>query len=110
MAFPPQRKPHCVVVRERLLRTVRAALVDGYRGSRPEAPAVVYVPHADLASIAQFNRTETPFPDDVTLPQLIDAQLGAHSARTAVICDHDPTLGVPSLTYAQLNEFDWSGS
>jgi len=41
-----------VVVRERLLRTVRAALVDGYRGSRPEAPAVVYVPHADLASIA----------------------------------------------------------
>ena len=59
---------------------------------------------ADLASIAQFNRTETPFPDDVTLPQLIDAQLGAHSARTAVICDHDPTLGVPSLTYAQLND------
>jgi hypothetical protein len=41
-----------VVARERLLRTVRAALVDGYRGSRPEAPAVVYVPHADLESLA----------------------------------------------------------
>ena len=41
-----------VVGRERLLRTVRAALSDGYRGSRPEAPAVVYVPHADLASVA----------------------------------------------------------
>jgi hypothetical protein len=41
-----------VVARERLLRTVRAALVDGYRTSRPEAPAVVYVPHADLASVA----------------------------------------------------------
>src|SRR5207245_2815149 len=41
-----------VVGRERLLRTMRAALIDGHRGSRPEAPAVVYVPHADLASIA----------------------------------------------------------
>src|SRR5207249_347134 len=41
-----------VIGRERLLRTMRAALIDGHRGSRPEAPAVVYVPHADLASIA----------------------------------------------------------
>src|SRR5207249_4946223 len=41
-----------VVGRERLLRTMRAALIDGHRGSRPEAPAAVYVPHADLASIA----------------------------------------------------------
>jgi hypothetical protein len=41
-----------VVGRERLLRTMRAALIDGHRGSRPEAPAVVYVPHADLTSIA----------------------------------------------------------
>src|SRR5207237_1668229 len=41
-----------VVGRERLLRTMRAALIDGHRGSRPEAPAVVYVPHADLVSIA----------------------------------------------------------
>jgi hypothetical protein len=41
-----------VVARERLLRTMRAALIDAHRGSRPEAPAVVYVPHADLTSIA----------------------------------------------------------
>ncbi|MDQ2914699.1 MAG: hypothetical protein M3T56_15830, partial [Chloroflexota bacterium] len=41
-----------VVGRERLLRTMRAALIDSHRGSRPEAPAVVYVPHADLTSIA----------------------------------------------------------
>jgi hypothetical protein len=41
-----------VVGRERLLRTMRAALIDGHRGSRPEAPAIVYVPQADLASIA----------------------------------------------------------
>jgi hypothetical protein len=41
-----------VVGRERLLRTMRAALIDAHRASRPEAPAVVYVPHADLTSIA----------------------------------------------------------
>ena len=41
-----------VVGRERLLRTMRAALIDGHRGSRPEAPAVVFVPHADLVSVA----------------------------------------------------------
>ena len=58
---------------------------------------------ADLARIAQFNRTETPFPDNVTLQALIEAQLDRHSDRTAVICDHDSVLGVPSLTYAQLN-------
>ena len=40
------------VGRERLLRTMRAALIDGHRGSRPEAPAIVYVPHADLVSVA----------------------------------------------------------
>src|SRR5947208_1963039 len=58
---------------------------------------------ADLARIAQFNRTETPFPDNVTLQALIEAQLDRHFDRTAVICDHDSVLGVPSLTYAQLN-------
>ncbi len=41
-----------VVARERLLRTMRAALLDGHRSSRPEAPAVVYVPHADLETVA----------------------------------------------------------
>jgi hypothetical protein len=41
-----------LVGRERLLRTMRAALIDGHRGSRPDAPAVVYVPHADLVSIS----------------------------------------------------------
>lgn len=41
-----------VVGRERLLRTMRAALIEAHRGSRPEAPAVVYVPHADMTTIA----------------------------------------------------------
>jgi hypothetical protein len=38
--------------RERLLRQLRAALIDGHRGSKSGAAAVVYVPHADMATIA----------------------------------------------------------
>jgi len=59
---------------------------------------------ADLASIAEFNRTEMPFPDNVTLQALIEAQVARHASDIAVICDHDKTFGVPSLTYAQLND------
>ena len=59
---------------------------------------------ADLARIVQFNRTEATFPDNVTLQQLIEAQIDQHSSGTAVICDHDKVFGVPSLTYAQLND------
>jgi len=59
---------------------------------------------ADLARIAQFNRTETPFPNTVTLQELIEAQMATHASRTAVICDHDKALGASSLTYAQLND------
>src|SRR5438132_287480 len=57
----------------------------------------------DLAKIAQFNRTETPFPDDVTLQELIEARVDGHPSGTAVICDHDKGISPPSLTYAQLN-------
>jgi len=59
---------------------------------------------ADLARIAQFNRTGAPFPDNVTLQELIEAQVDAYASATAVICDHDKVFGVPSLTYAQLND------
>src|SRR5207244_2299529 len=59
---------------------------------------------ADLARIVQFNRTETTFPDDVTLQELVEAQIDKHSFATAAICDHDKSVGVPSLTYAQLND------
>jgi hypothetical protein len=31
---------------------MRAALIEAHRGSRPEAPAVVYVPHADVTTVA----------------------------------------------------------
>jgi amino acid adenylation domain-containing protein len=59
---------------------------------------------AELARIAHFNRTETPFPDSVTLQELIEAQMARHALEPAVICDHDEVLGAPSLTYAQLND------
>src|SRR5256714_5691857 len=59
---------------------------------------------ADLAKIAQFNRTEMTFPDSVTVQQLIEAEIDKHLLETAVICDYDKSLGLPSLTYAQLNE------
>jgi len=59
---------------------------------------------ADLARIVQFNRTETTFPDNVTLQELIEAQIDTHASDTAVICDHDKVFGDPSLTYAQLND------
>src|SRR5712692_10690253 len=38
--------------RERLLRQLRAALIEGHRASKPDAAAVVYVPHADAATLA----------------------------------------------------------
>ncbi len=62
---------------------------------------------ADLARIVQFNRTETPFPDNVTLQELIEAQIDRHSIGTAVLCDHDKVVGpapAGSLTYTQLND------
>jgi len=65
-------------------------------------PAAATAP--DLAKIAQFNRTEAAYPDSVTLPQLIEAQIDRHSLATAVICDHDKSMGVSTLTFAQLND------
>ena len=72
-----------------------------FRASAPTAGAATA---ADLERIAQFNRTEAAFPHDATLQELIETQIGKHSFGTAVICDHDTVFGVPSLTYAQLNE------
>jgi len=57
---------------------------------------------SDVARIAQFNRTAAPFPDRVTLPELIEIQVAKHPDEVAVICDHDASIG-SSLTYAQLN-------
>jgi len=68
------------------------------------APPAFAANPAELARIAQFNRTDTPFPDKVTLQELIEAQVEKHSVGTAVICDHDKLFDVPSLTYGQLND------
>src|SRR5438067_1666951 len=59
---------------------------------------------ADLARIDQFNRTEAAFPDNITLQELIEAQIEKHLFGTAVLCEHDKVFGAPSLTYAQLND------
>ena len=58
----------------------------------------------DLHTIARFNSTEAPFPDNITLQEWIEREVERHSAETAVICDHDASFGVPSLSYSQLNE------
>ena len=58
----------------------------------------------DLKEIAEFIRTNKPFPD-TTISALIEAQVQKRSSRTALICDHDPALGgLSSLTYGQLND------
>src|SRR4030081_2980793 len=59
---------------------------------------------ADLKRIAEFNRTEAPFPDHATLQELIEAQFADCAAATAVICAHDKVFGVSSLTCAELSE------
>ena len=57
----------------------------------------------DQARIARFNQTAHPFPDHVTLHELIEAQVARNGSATAVICEHDKTFGTPALTFAQLN-------
>jgi len=59
---------------------------------------------ADLARIAEFNRTEANFPDHTTLQELIEAQFSRCASATAVICDHDKVFGVASMTFAELNQ------
>jgi amino acid adenylation domain-containing protein len=59
---------------------------------------------AELSLIEQFNRTEYPFPDNVTLMDLVEAKVAQNPSKTAVICDHDPLFGSPTLSYGRLNE------
>ena len=62
-----------------------------------------FATQADLGRIAEFNRTDAEFPRDATLHQLIQAQVQKSANRTAVLCEHDRSLGATSLTYAELN-------
>ena len=59
---------------------------------------------ADLKRIAGFNATAAPFPEQVTLHELIEAQIDRHASQIAVICDHDDVLGRRAITFAELNE------
>ena len=59
---------------------------------------------ADLALIGGFNQTAASFPRDVTLQQLIEAEVERHPERTAVVCEHDRVFGTASLTYGDLND------
>src|SRR5690349_6967005 len=43
----------------------------------------------DFDRIAGFNRTDRDFPDQVTLLELIEAQIGQHPLQPAVLCDQD---------------------
>ena len=59
---------------------------------------------ADLTKIASFNRTDTAFPDNITLQECIEERVATCSEQTAVVCDHDKVFGLASLSYSQLNE------
>ncbi len=59
---------------------------------------------ADLAKIAEFNRTEAAFPDKVTLQECIEARVASCAGRTALLSDRDNVFGTPSFSYSQLNE------
>jgi amino acid adenylation domain-containing protein len=54
--------------------------------------------------IAEFNRTERAFPDDVTLHEWFERLVQPSGAHPALICHHDPTWGGAMLTFAQLND------
>jgi len=58
----------------------------------------------DLDPIDAFNRTGREYPSNVTLQELIEAQVKKNPLQSAVLCDHDKFWGTSTLNYAQLNE------
>jgi hypothetical protein len=79
-----------LAARERLLRTLRAALIEAHRASRAEAAAVVYVPHADAATIAAcvLAGAGAGYRLRAILYQR-DAHAGAYGSPAAAVCDFD---------------------
>jgi hypothetical protein len=78
--------------RERLLRTMRAALLEAHRGSRPEAPAVVYVPQAELSSIAAVALAGAGAGyrlRGITYQRDALPSVGASGSGAAAVCDFD---------------------
>ena len=77
--------------RERILRQLRAALIDAHRAARNDAAAVIYVPHADAASVAAavLAGAGAGYRLRSVLYQR-DALAGLHgSAAAAATCDFD---------------------
>ena len=77
--------------RERMLRQLRAALIDGHRGSKPGAAAVVFVPHADTATLAATVLAATGAGYRLrTILYQRDALPGAYgTGAAAATCDFD---------------------
>jgi D-alanine--poly(phosphoribitol) ligase subunit 1 len=69
-----------------------------------ESSALRCASQADIDRIAEFNRTDAPFPDHATLQELIEAQFAQTLGATAVICEHDKVFGASSLSCAELNK------
>ncbi len=97
-----------LAARERLLRTLRAALTLAHRVSRPEAAAVVYVPHADAATIAACVLAGAGSGYRLrTILYQRDAHAGAYGSPAAAVCDFDrdvPLLRDQSSADASLIE------
>lgn len=62
----------------------------------------------DSEVFVSVNCTDAPFPDDVVVQQLIEAQVSRRPQATAVICEYDnihgTVHGTATLTYTQLNQ------
>jgi hypothetical protein len=97
-----------LAARERLLRTLRAALIEAHHVSRPEAAAVVYVPHADAATIAACVLAGAGSGYRLrTILYQRDAHAGAYGSPAAAVCDFDrdvPLLRDQSAADASLIE------
>ncbi len=80
--------------RERLLRQLRAALIEGHRGSKAGAAAVVYVPHADASTLAAVVLAGAGAGYRLrTILYQRDALPGAYGAgAAAATCDFDRDL------------------
>ncbi|TMB63592.1 MAG: hypothetical protein E6J49_01620 [Chloroflexi bacterium] len=77
--------------RERLLRQMRAALIEGHKASKPGAAAVVYVPHADATTLAATVLAATGAGYRLrTILYQRDALAGAYgNGAAAATCDFD---------------------
>ena len=76
--------------RERLMRQLRAALIDGHKASKAGAAAVVYVPHADASTLAATVLAASGAGYRLrTILYQRDALAGPYGNGAAATCDFD---------------------